>query len=524
MATDSSSLVPDLADQPQAGLTGIPLLILSVVLTALAAGTGWGIRGQYGHETGAMIAGTLASLTLVLLFVPRSRSLNGIRAAAMMAIAIGVGGSMTYGQTVGLTHDQDVVGNFDAWKWGMLGLALKGGVWIGFGGLFLGMGLGGKRYHPFEIALMLLVGVGLWYVGIRLLHTPFDPDPAAKSLPWFYFSDHWQFEPERWDKGLMKPRFECFGGYWLALIGMTLYARVIRGDRLALRMACFGIIGGALGFPGGQCIQSAHSWHPEWFKEGGQLGFGHKLFRTFNWWNVMETTFGTIWGAVVGFGLWLNRRLIDVTHSEDRVSLAPPVEIVFAVLYVTFVLIGEFEYLHSDNLVWASNWYIEIGLLIVSLPLIGISGGRLSPYLALFVLIPVTICGKTLRAVGWSTDIGSVWFQNTGYAWYMLVQVPLAIGLILASWLIHKATSQTTARAAAVSLTFTALLYFGLNSVFFGFPDLMAPLENWGGRHATHAYFMVTTVCLLLLSAATALIFPGCFVCRKSSDAASATE
>ena len=129
-----------------------------------------------------------------------------------------------------------------------------------------------------------------------------------------------------------------------------------------------------------------------------------------------------------------------------------------------------------------------------------------------------------LPAVGWSTDVSSVWFQNTGYAWYMLVQVPLAIGAILASWLIHKATSQTTARAAAVSLTFTALLYFGLNSVFFGFPDLMAPLESWGGRHATHAYFMVTTVCLLLLSAATALIFPGCFVCRKSTDAASATE
>ena len=80
-----------------------------MLLTAMAAGTGWGIRGQYGHETGAMIAGTLASLTLVMLFIPGAMSLTGARAAAMMATAIGVGGSMTYGQTVGLTHDHDVI-------------------------------------------------------------------------------------------------------------------------------------------------------------------------------------------------------------------------------------------------------------------------------------------------------------------------------------------------------------------------------------------------------------------------------
>ena len=37
-----------------------PSLWLTLVLTAAAGGMGWGIRGQYGHETGAMIAGVLA--------------------------------------------------------------------------------------------------------------------------------------------------------------------------------------------------------------------------------------------------------------------------------------------------------------------------------------------------------------------------------------------------------------------------------------------------------------------------------
>ena len=64
-----------------------------------------------------MIAGTLAALTLVMLFVPHSTSLTAARAAAMMATAIGIGRSMTYGQTVDLTHDHEIVGNVEALCW-----------------------------------------------------------------------------------------------------------------------------------------------------------------------------------------------------------------------------------------------------------------------------------------------------------------------------------------------------------------------------------------------------------------------
>jgi hypothetical protein len=54
---------------------------------------------------------------------------------------------MTYGQTIGLTQDPALVGNYAALRWGLLGLAIKGGIWIGFAGVFLGMGLGGVRYR-----------------------------------------------------------------------------------------------------------------------------------------------------------------------------------------------------------------------------------------------------------------------------------------------------------------------------------------------------------------------------------------
>jgi len=113
----------------------ICLLFSAVLATGMAGGLGWGIRGQFGHESGAMIAGALTSLTLVLLFVPRASVLKAARAVAWMTVAIGIGGSMTYGQTIGLTHDHEIHqtldrqlnGNSEALRWGMIGLLIKGG-------------------------------------------------------------------------------------------------------------------------------------------------------------------------------------------------------------------------------------------------------------------------------------------------------------------------------------------------------------------------------------------------------------
>ena len=57
-------------------------LVLGIPLAAMAGAMGWGIRGQYGHETGAMIAGVLVAFVLVLFYCPRLGSLGGARAVA----------------------------------------------------------------------------------------------------------------------------------------------------------------------------------------------------------------------------------------------------------------------------------------------------------------------------------------------------------------------------------------------------------------------------------------------------------
>ena len=203
----------------------------------MAGAMGWGIRGQYGHETGAMIAGVLVSLVLVLLHCPQAASLPAARAVAFGTIAMGIGGSMTYGQTIGLTQNPEVIGNWEAWRWGMLGLGIKGAIWIGFAGLFLGMALGGQRYSGRDVFRLMLGMFVLYAAGWWMLNQPFDP--ANRILPRVYFSASWRWQPEAGDA--LRPRPEVWGGLLFALIGAWAWAAWARGDRLARNLALWGM-------------------------------------------------------------------------------------------------------------------------------------------------------------------------------------------------------------------------------------------------------------------------------------------
>ena len=249
-----------------------------------------------------MIAGVLVSLVLVLLHCPQAASLPAARAVAFGTIAMGIGGSMTYGQTIGLTQNPEVIGNWEAWRWGMLGLGIKGAIWIGFAGLFLGMGLGGQRYSGRDVFRLMLGIFALYAAGWWMLNQPFEP--ANRILPRVYFSASWRWQPEAGDA--LRPRPEVWGGLLFALIGAWAWAAWARGDRLARNLTLWGMVGG-LGFPIGQCLQSWHAWNRDLFTTGTWATFDPVM----NWWNWMETTFGAIMGASLGLGVWLNRSRIE---------------------------------------------------------------------------------------------------------------------------------------------------------------------------------------------------------------------
>ncbi len=452
-----------------------------MVFGALAGGLGWGIRGQYGHETGAMIAGVLVGLVMTFLFCGDWHFRPAARAAAWCAVAIGIGGSMTYAQTVGLTHDPALVGNAAAFRWGLLGLAVKGGLWIGFAGALLGMGLGGLRYRPLELTGVMASLLVLFFLGAHTLNAPFHP--AEHVLPRLYFSADWRWQPG----AALKPRREIWGGLLLALIGLVTYLAAVRRDTVAVRLAGWAVLGGVIGFPLGQCVQAFHAWHREAFQAGAWASWD----KVINWWNFMETTFGGVMGGTIGIGAWTCRRRIR-PPAEEGGPWPGPVEWSLLALHSVLLLTSEF------TSVAVIGWYTEIGFLLVFLPIIAISEGRWWPAA---ILLPVTllpIAGKTVRELVYQASAIPPWA-----GWTVYFAAPVGIATVVMVVGLRRAMGKGGCAADFLrpALLTTTWVYFGLNFAFFRYPW---PFAAWTYRTPNALVFAVCAAGLTWLATARA--------------------
>lgn len=434
-----------------------------VLFAALAGGMGWGIRGQYGHESGAMIAGVLVSLTLVFLLCPRATSRQVITAVAWTTAAIGFGGSMTYGQTIGLTQNSYLIGNWEALRWGMLGLSIKGGIWIGFAGVFLGMGLGGVRYRARDMMIVMIVAFVAFFLGNYLLGLTHNP--ASKGLPFLYFSEHGYWNPGR----EVKSRHENWFGLLLGLLVVIGYSALVRKDRLARNMAFWGILGGAIGFPLGQCVQAFHAWNPGLFS-------AKAWDANINWWNMMETTFGMSMGGVLGLGLWLNREKIRPVGPASSGYLPILVEWGLILVYVALVV------------------RMDENMLLLFILVILIAGGRWFPWLVVLPITMIPIAGKTVGELTHGT--GGVSSLPLALLFLFYVIIPLVLSIGYSIWSFRKGSVGESARAfAGGALLLCAWVYFWLNFAFFRFPW---PWSPWTPRTLNGLIF---TLCLFGLTA-----------------------
>ena len=248
---------------------------------------GWGLRGFIGGgPLGAMIPGAMVTLAICLV-----RGITpSARACAFGAIAIGFGGEMTYGQTVGAAVA------LETRAWGLLGLTVKGAVWGMLGGAV--MSLGFARITPKLMAQAgVLLSVSTW-VGWKLINEP-------KLI---YFSNR-----------LDRPREEVWAGFLLAALSLMVWLGPKQPH--LLRFALWGTLGGGLGFGLGGALQAygieyAGRHHP--------------------WWKGMEFTFGLL----LGWALAMAARQLPASDEPNP----PPTPLwgqMAAAVFASLLLFGD---------------------------------------------------------------------------------------------------------------------------------------------------------------------------------------
>src|SRR6266850_8437034 len=96
----------------------------------LSLSIGWGIRGNFGHEYGAMIPGALATLAAVLLSGRQDWMERCGSFAFFGALGWSFGGSMSYMQVIAYTHS----GHSPSVLYGFACLFILGFAWGALGG------------------------------------------------------------------------------------------------------------------------------------------------------------------------------------------------------------------------------------------------------------------------------------------------------------------------------------------------------------------------------------------------------
>jgi hypothetical protein len=302
------------------GVNGTLRTVIGVILAGLAMSLGWGIRGDYGHEAGAMIPGALLGLSICL----ASGREDWWRRASLMgmcgAIGWAFGGQMSYARITGYTVSSSLPDVF----YGYASLFLIGGLWAGIGSAILALSVTQPARYLERFARPL---AALWLVWFVL--------SLSGTTSWL--SDRWSLNDTDWvgatsalaaagTWALLSPadRSACgliavlAGGWWVgylvltALLGLHmtpprsdnwsgcvgLFAALLlylhrRRDRTAGMLAGYGFWIGGIGFVLGNILNMLG--RAQW----GPIGRYENL-HGLDYWKWMEQSFGLIMGLGVG--------------------------------------------------------------------------------------------------------------------------------------------------------------------------------------------------------------------------------
>ena len=153
-------------------------------LVALALSVGWGIRGNFGHEYGAMIPGALSAIA-VALASGRSDWLKRFAHFGFLgAVGWSFGGGISYMQVIAYTHS----GHSNSALYGFACLTLIGFCWAALGGAFTAFPAFLDRSRLTALYVPALIVFGAWIVqdfAVAAWHQPGGDSRHENPLYWF---------------------------------------------------------------------------------------------------------------------------------------------------------------------------------------------------------------------------------------------------------------------------------------------------------------------------------------------------
>jgi len=188
---------------------------VAIFLVALSLSIGWGIRGNFGHNEGAMIPGALAGIAACLVSGREDWWRRVAYFGMFGAIGWWFGGSISYMQVVSYTHS----GHAPSQLYGFAALWLVGFLWAGFGGAFTAMPAVADRKWLTDLFIPITIILGLWTIWV------YSEVPAITA----YREYIWLEDPKAFNKTGHRQEnpFYWFDTDWilavLVLIGMCAY-------------------------------------------------------------------------------------------------------------------------------------------------------------------------------------------------------------------------------------------------------------------------------------------------------------
>ncbi len=375
--------------------------LIGIILSGLSMSVGWGFRGDYGHEAGAMVPGALLGLVICLASGRPDWWQRSTIMAFCGAVGWAFGGQMSYGIVVGYT----AASSFPDVAYGYSSLFLIGGLWAGIGSAILALSVTQSRSYLERFAGSLVVlwlgwfvmdmsGLTDWLIEKWYLH---DTDWFAalsalliagayaivvpRSRPACFFI---MLLAGGWWAGYLiltyllglhmtPPRSDNWSGCVGLFVAILLYL-IRKQNRAAIKIALIGFLAGGIGFSVGDFVQMLGRC--QW----GPIG-RYEALQGLDYWKWMEQLFGLIMGLGVGLAFLGNLRKKLVPPEEDQNS-----KNLNTIGLVFLLIIMMWANLHKNVLSWAKSnhipeyffgipaqwWFLIVGLLLSAMILTAI--------------------------------------------------------------------------------------------------------------------------------------------------------